>query len=69
MSEKVSSWHNSFCLIIMAAAQSPSAFLQFFDETFLNNIQFSNASRDYNYQARKTKRCEMIALSLLISKI
>ena len=33
------------------------------------NVQFSNASRSYSYQAKNNKFCEMIAIYLLNSKM
>ena len=52
----------------MVTAQSPSAFCHFFLRNGTKNVQFSNACRDYNYEATNTNLCEMIAISLLISK-
>ena len=60
-SQKISSWYDSICLVTMATAQLPSAFLLFVDETLPKNRQFLNASIIYNYQAKMAKLSEMIA--------
>ena len=62
---KISSLHSIFYLVTMATTQSLSASLPFDDETLLN----TDASRIYNYQAKIVKLCEMISLSLRVSKI
>ena len=52
----------------METAQSPP-FFAICGQKVIKSRQFLNASRIYNYQGKIATLCEMIALSLIVSKI